>query len=108
MNWEKMVDHLIEEVGAEAVLEQIVSSTSLHKRYDLWRQIAKELNLKFHHEDDETDMYDTLLAEIGEEDLLDYILYLFLYEKGQEAVEFIVSDVGAFFDTYFTWEGNRI
>lgn len=110
MSWEEMLDRLIEEVGAEAVLDKIVSAMSWRERYELWVEIAELIDLQFHYEDDERDMYNILLADAGARDLLDYVLsygiYSGVYHNGDEAVESTLRDVGEAFDIYFPMDGD--
>ena len=101
MSWEEMLDHLIEEVGAEAILDEIVFAMSWRERYELWNKIAEEIDLQFHYEDDERDRFHILLADAGARDLLDHVLYTLMYRNGDEMVEIILRDVGEAFDIYF-------
>lgn len=110
MSWEEMFDHLTEEVGAEAVLDKIVFAFSCRERYELWNEIAELIGLQFHYEDDERDMYNTLLADAGARDLLDHVLYHVLHscmcQNGDEMVEITLRDVGETFDIYFPMDGE--
>lgn len=108
MSWEEMLDHLIEEVGAEAILDEIVFAMSWRERYELWNEIADLIDLQFHYEDDERDMYNTLLADAGARDLLDHVLYrgVFSGMYGDEMVEITLRDVGETFDIYFPMDGE--
>lgn len=110
MSWEEMLDHLIEEVGAEAVLDEIVSAISWREHYELWNKIAEEIDLQFYYEDGERDRFNILLAEVGARDLLDHVLYYGIYSgvyhNGDEMVESTLRDVGEAFDIYFPMEGD--
>ena len=110
MSWEEMLDHLIEEVGAEAVLDEIVLGISWREHYELWNKMAEEIDLQFHYEDGERDRFNILLAEVGARDLLDHVLYYGIYSgvyhNGDEAVESTLRDVGEAFDIYFPMDGD--
>lgn len=110
MSWEEMLEHLIEEVGAEAVLDEIVFAISWREHYELWNKIAEEIDLQFHYEDGERDRFNILLAEVGARDLLDHVLYYGIYSgvyhNGDEMVESTLRDVGEAFDIYFPMDGD--